>query len=470
LTSESGTEKNNLKPLPSMTEKPLTTRDWTQGNIMVNLWQLSWPIIISSSLNMLGPTFDMIWVGRLGADAVAGVGVAGMIVGVVNSMIMGIFTGLSALISRAIGAGDKESANKVARQGIVVGIALSILMALIGAFFSKHLLSIFGLEPDVVALGAAYLSIQFIGMVTMVFEWLTNNTMQASGDTMNPMRIALVARLLAIALSPCFVFGWWIFPQLGVRGPALAGVISFSIGGGIGLWMLFSGRTRLTLDFKGFRPDFGIIWRMVKIGTPAAINFMQMNIVGLVIMNAIAVFGTAAVAANTIIGRVEQVIMMPGMGFGNAAGVLAGQNLGAGKPERAEKGGWIAASVVVACLIVFSLAIFIWAKPVVGIFSNDPAVIAYGGTFIHIACAGYLIVGVSLVLPPCINGAGDTLIPMIAGLISMWGAQIPLAYLLPKVGNLGVYGVRWAIVVAVWMRAITYIFYFRSGRWKRRKV
>jgi len=419
---------------------------------------------------MLGPTFDMIWVGRLGDDAVAGVGVAGMIVGVVNSIIMGVFTGLNAMVSRAVGAGDRKTANEVARQGIVVGIILSILMAIIGAFLSKRLLAIFGLDPGVVALGAAYLSIQFIGMVTMVFEMLTNSSMQAAGDTMTPMRIAFVARLLAIALSPCFVFGWWIFPRLGVRGPALAGVISFSIGGGTGLWFLFSGRTRIKLDFKGFKPDFGIIWRMVKIGFPAAINNAQMSIVALVIMDAIAPYGTAAVAGNTIVGRVEQVIYTPGMGLGSAAGVLAGQNLGAKKPERAEKSGWIAASIMVACLIVFAAVIFVWARPVVDIFSNDPDVMKFGSSFLRIACTGYLIVGVSLVLPPCINGAGDTFIPMIAGLVSMWGAQIPLAYLLPHVTNLGVYGVRWAIVVAVWIRALTYIFYFRSGRWKHRRV
>ena len=444
-------------------------RNWTQGSIVGNLWSLSWPIIISSSLNSLGPTFDMIWIGRLGADAVAGVGVAGMIVGVVNSMVMGVFTGLSAMISRAVGAGDKETAVKVARQGIVLGILLSVMMAVIGAFLSKPLMAMFNLSSNVVTLGSAYLSIQLIGMVAMVFEWLTNNTMQASGDTMNPLRIALVARVLAIILSPALVFGWWIFPKMGVRGPALAGVITFCIGGGVGIWFLFSGRTRLKLDFKGFKPDFKIIWRMLKLGAPAAINFGQMNVVGLVITGAIARFGTDAVAANTILSRVEQVIMMPGQGLGNAAGVLAGQNLGAGKPKRAEKSGWIAVSLVVSMLIAFALGIFFWAKPVVSIFTNDQAAITYGASFLRIACAGYIIVGVSLVLPPCINGAGDTFVPMLAGIVSMWGAQIPLAYILPNT-SLGVYGVRWAIVVAVWLRALTYIVYFRSGRWKRKRV
>ncbi|MDD5191236.1 MAG: MATE family efflux transporter [Dehalococcoidales bacterium] len=470
MTTQPKNENSSSSVTAKANHNSKLNRDWTQGSISGNLLTLAWPIIISSSLNMLGPTFDAIWVGRLGADAVAGVGVAGIIVGVVNSILMGIFSGMGALISRSIGAGDKEAAVNAARQGFVVGIFLSILMAVIGTFFSGHLLRMLGLQPDVVALGAAYLSIQFIGMVSMVFEWLTNTIMQASGDTMNPMRIALVARLFAIALSPCLVFGVWIFPKMGVRGPAVAGVITFAIGGAIGLWLLLSQRSRLKIDFKGFRPDFKIIGKMVKIGLPAAINGAQMSVVGLVVMDVVAKFGTVAVAANTIVSRVEGVIYMPGMGLGNAAGVLAGQNLGAQKPERAEKSGWTAAGLVVIGMLVFCSVLLLWANPIVRIFSNDPDVIHIGGNFLRIACVGYMIVGVSLVLPACLNGAGDTFIPMIAGIVSMWGAQIPLAYTLPNIHGLGVYGIRWAIVAAVWIRALTYIFYFRGGRWKRRKV
>jgi Na+-driven multidrug efflux pump len=187
-------------------------------------------------------------------------------------------------------------------------------------------------------------------------------------------------------------------------------------------------------------------------------------------MDFIAVYGTAAVAASTIIGRIEMVVVMPGMGFGSAAGVLVGQNLGARKPERAEKSGWIAVAIVDASIAVFALAMVIWANQVVSIFSNDPQVIHYGSAFLRIASVGWLIVGTSFVLSSCLNGAGDTIIPLIAGLVSMWGAQIPLAYFLPKVGNLGVYGVRWAAVTAVWIRAITYTVYYRGGGWKHRKV
>jgi len=458
-------------PPSSVKEAKLTPlRDWTQGSITSSLWGLAWPIIISSSLNNLGPVIDAIWVGKLGPAAVAGVGVAGMIVGVVLSLIMGLFMGLGALVARSIGANDKETAVKVAGQGIVVGVFMSIILAIIGAFFSKHFLRMFGLAPDVVAAGAAYLSIQFIGMVTMVFEMLTNSIMQASGDTMNPMRIALIARALAIALSPCFVFGWWIFPELGVRGPAVAGVVSFFIGGSMGIWLLFSGRTRLKLSLKKFQIDFPLIWRMVKIGIPASINFVQMNIVGVVVMEAIAPFGTVAVAAQTICSRIEMLFMMPAMGFGQAASVLTGQNLGAGKPGRAEKGGWIAAALVDSIIAVLALLTVIWSPQIMRIFSNDLQVVKIGATFLRIAAAGYVVIGGAIVLSSCLNGAGDTLIPMATNMISMWAIQVPLAFFLPSIGSIGIYGIRWAGVISVWMRAIAFIIYFRTGRWKRRKV
>jgi len=464
------TAKTNTNPTAVKVAGLPAPRDWTQGSITGSLWGLAWPIIISSSLNNLGPVIDAIWVGKLGSAAVAGVGVAGMIVGVVLSLIMGLFMGLGALVARAIGANDKETAVKAARQGIMVGIFMSIILAIIGAFFSRHFLRIFGLAPDVVAAGAAYLSIQFIGMVTMVFEMLTNSVMQASGDTMNPMRIALVARALAIALSPCFVFGLGIFPELGVRGPAVASVVSFFLGGSIGVWLLFSGRTRLKLTLDKLEIDFPLIWRMVKIGLPAAVNFVQMNIVAVVVMEAIAPFGTVAVAAQTICSRVEMLFMMPAMGFGQAASVLTGQNLGAGKPERAEKGGWIAALLVNAIIAVLALVVVISSPQIMRIFSNDPQVIKIGATFLRIAGAGYIVIGGAIVLSSCLNGAGDTLIPMATNMVSMWAIQVPLAFLLPGVSSIGIYGIRWAGVISIWLRAIAFVVYFRTGRWKRRKV
>jgi len=294
--------------------------------------------------------------------------------------------------------------------------------------------------------------------------------MQASGDTMNPMKISVIYRVLHVVLCPFLVFGWWIFPKMGVSGADVTTVISQSLGGAIGLWFLFSGRTRLRLSFRGFRFDTRLLWRIVKVGLPASINSMERSVVGLVMMWFIAPFGTLAVAAHTIMSRVEMFIMMPSMGFGQAAGVLAGQNMGANQPARAEKSGWIGVGLTEGIMLVFSAAILVWAPQVVRIFNSEPGVVEICATFLRIAAVGNIFMGFAAVLADCLNGVGDTVIPMAASLITMWAVQVPLAYYLPKYTDLGVYGVRWAMAAALAMRAFTYIIYFRAGRWKRLKI
>ena len=205
---------------------------------------------------MLGPTIDMIWVGKLGAAAIAAVGVSGMVVQLANSLTMGLYQGLRAMVARFIGAGDIEGANHIARQAVVISLAYSLMMAAIGHFYARSIMRLIGVGGDVVALGAPYLSINFIGMVTMSFRNMTESIMQASGDSRTPMWIAVFFRFVHIAVCPLLIFGLWIFPKMGVTGAATTAVFSQGIGAGLGLWFLSSGRTRLHLNFKHFRIDF----------------------------------------------------------------------------------------------------------------------------------------------------------------------------------------------------------------------
>jgi len=445
-------------------------RDWTKGSITRNLLSLSWPMIVSNSLNMIGPTVDMIWVGRLGAADIAAVGVAGIAVMLVQSALMGLCMGLRAMVARFIGAGDEDSANRVAQQALVVGAVSSIILAIIGIFFAEGILTLVGLAPDVIELGAAYLRIQFIGMVAMSFRMMTDGTMQASGDTMTPMKIAFAFRLLHVALSPFLIFGWWLFPRLGVSGAALTNVISQSLGTGLGFWILMTGRSRLRLSFKRFRIDPGIIWRMIRVGIPASVMGMQTNMGQFILMSVIAPFGTLAVAAHTLNQRIEMFLFMPAWGLGMAAGVLVGQNLGAQQPARAERSGWLAAAIVEGFFVICSTAILIWAEAFVHIFSSNPGVVSFGATFLRIATAGYIVMGLTAVLQQCISGSGDTIPPMLVSIATMWLIQLPLAYFLSHFTTIGVYGVRWAIVAGTLVGAGVYIIYFRSGRWKRKVV
>jgi putative MATE family efflux protein len=445
-------------------------RDWTEGSILGSLWSLSWPMIISSLLLNLGPTIDMIWVGKLGSTAIAGVGVSGMVVMVVNGLIMGLFTSLRAMLARFVGAKDEHAASHVTQQAFVIGIAFSLFMAIIGIFLAKPILIMMGVEADVVAEGAAYLRIQFVGVITLALLTVTQTVMQASGDAVTPMKISIAYRFFHIALSPFLIFGWWIFPRLGVSGSAITSVFSQGIGGALGLWVLFTGRTRMRISLSNFRLDGNVIWRMVKIGIPASLNSMERSLANVVLMWFIVPFGTLSVAAHSIMTRVESFIQMPAMGLGQASGVLAGQNLGAGKPERAEKTGWLAAIWFTGVMLIGSVALWFWAEPIVRVFNSEPGLVKITSAFARIQIWSYFAYGFSLVLSQCLNGVGDTMIPLAIALSTMWLVQVPMSYFLPRHTNLGVYGVRWGIVAGIAMRGVISAVYFKLGRWKRKKV
>jgi putative MATE family efflux protein len=445
-------------------------RDWTKGSIVGNLWSLSWPISISSSIRMMGPTIDMIWVGALGTAALAGVGVSGIAVQMITSARMGLNTGTRAILARAIGAGDKEAGNHVAQQAIVISIAFSLFTATIGVFLAEPILTLLGLAADVVKEGTDYMRIMFVGSVAMSFGMLAQGVMQASGDSITPMKIDIGIRIFHVILCPFLVFGWGIFPALGVSGAALTNVISQGIGGAIMLWILFTGRTRLHLTLRNFSLDGTMIWRIVKIGLPASITSMERSFANFFLMLFIVPFGTAAVAAHALAQRIDVFVHMPAQGLGQGAGVLAGQNMGAGQPERAERTGWIAAALFTAVMAVASVGIWFWAEPLVRVFNSDPELVEIAATFLRIDIISYLVFGLVVVLMNCLNGVGDTIIPMLTTLVTMWMIQLPLAWILPIVTDLGVYGIRWGIVTAIVMRAVIYAVYFRHGRWKRKIV
>jgi putative MATE family efflux protein len=445
-------------------------RDWTEGSITGNLLSLAWPIVISNSLNTLGPVIDMVWVGKLSAGAMAAVGVSAQIVMVAHALIMGLFTSLRAMVARRIGEGDEAGANHAFQQAFVISIIFSVLMAIIGIFLSESIIGLFGASPEVVKEAVPYNRIQFIATVTMTFRMMTESTMQASGDTKTPMWIGVFFRLFHITLCPFMVFGWLIFPALGVSGAALTSVISQGLGGAIGIWILVTGRSRLHVSFKNFRFDWDNIWRQVKIGIPSSANQMLRSFLGLIITKIIVPFGTFSLAAYLLIQRIDGFLDVGAAAIGNAAGALSGQSLGARKPERAEKTGWTAVGLGTGLMVVISIIILIWADEVVRIFNNDPGVVELGSTLLRIATINFVMIAPAAVLTNCLNQVGDTMIPLIASLVTMWGIQLPLSYFLPKAFHNGVYGVMFAMVIALSIRAIAYLAYYRTGKWKNRRV
>ena len=459
-----------LKRNPTSPSQAVPHRDWTQGNLLNNLLSLATPVIINQSLQLLGPLVDLIWIGRLGSLAVAGVGLAGFLVILVTAARMGFAVGVRAMIARSVGAKDYVGANHAAQQAFVISGGYFIIIALIGIFFSESIMSLMGVEANVVTIGASYMRIMFVGSVAMSFRFLTDSIMQASGDTITPMRITILFRIIHLVICPLLIFGWWVFPNLGTNGAAFSSIISESIGLSIGLWFLFSGRTRLLLTLKNFRLDGSMIWRIIRIGIPATITQIERHVANIVLILFITPFGTVALAAHSICHRIDVFQIMPAMGLGVGSGILAGQYLGANQPERAEKNGWLAVSLGTGFGVICALCVFFWAEAIAGLFNKEPDTLTMAAGFLRIAAISFMVVGFTAVLSQCISGTGDTVPTMLITILNLWIIQIPLAYLLSRYTGLGVYGVRWGMVLGVIAASTTYVIYFKAGRWKRKRV
>jgi len=486
-------------------------KDWTRGSVTRNLLALSWPMVVTEGLYMIGISIDMIWVGKLGAAAIAGIGVAGIYAGFQMMLMNGLGIGIRALIARFVGSGDIGQANHTGQQAFIIGAAYTVVMVILGMMLSETVLTLMGLEPDVIAVGTDYMRIMFgLGSVTVAFWLIGYSIMQASGDAVTPLAIVILYRIIHIPLSYALVFGWGFFPDMGASGAAMANVISRGLGMVLVLWALFTGRTvnfnwdrwvngwadsrssgnlllriyafiavwripsletgRLQLTMKHFQADLAMVWRMVKIGIPASVMGVQRSLSLAIVAWLIAPFGTLAVAAHSLMQRVEMLLMPVNLGLGMASGVLAGQNLGAGHPGRAGRGSWQAAGLSTVLMIICSVVVLAWAEEIVHIFSTEPDVVEMTSLFMRIAAAGYVVLGVGVVLGQSLSGAGDTVPPMVIGLVAGWLVTLPLAYLLPELTDMGVLGIRWALVIGMVITAIATISYFRLGRWKRKRV
>ena len=445
-------------------------KDWTKGSTLSNLLLLSWPMVVMESLFVISQIVDMIWVGKLGSSSIAGVGIVNIFIMLVMAVDIGLILGARAMIARYVGAGDIRGASNIAGQSIVLGVIWGALMTAIGVILAGPILSLFGVEAEVIAEGKAYMRVMFAGWVSLEVLVAGLYAVQSSGDTLKPMMIEIVIRSVHVTLCPFLVLGWWVFPSLGVSGAALSNVISQCLGVVIVLSILFSGGTRLRLALRDFRPVPNILWRILKIGIPALIMHLQKSLGDLVLTWIIVPFGTLAVAAHSLAFRVEMFLFAICIGLGGGAGVLVGQNLGAGQPKQAERNGWLAVGFVEAIMVACSTVILLWAENIIGIFTTEPGLIEIGSIFLRIATAAYLMGAIAYILQHCIAGAGDTLPAMVVSIAMIWMVQLPLAFLLPKVANLDVYGVRWAIVGGTFAGAIFYITYFVLGRWKAKKV
>ena len=443
------------------------TRDLTTGSIPRNLWFLAWPATVNGALRTVDQLADLVWAGFFGSLAIAGMGVAQQYVGMAFTARMGLDVGMRAMVSRAIGMGDTRLAEHVVFQAATITLGYSLLMVLIGVFLTESLLGLLGVSDAVVAQGTTYMRILLIGQTVIGFQSLAGQSLSAAGDTLTPMRAAVVARVIHLAASPTLMFGLVGMPEMGLAGAALGTVLSHLVSLVIVLSALFRGSSRLHLRLRDFSFDGATVWRLLKIGGPASINGMERTLAQLFMVRLVAPFGDVAVAAFSITRRVENFAQMGSRGLGMASGIIVGQSLGAGKPERAKETIRWAAMYVAIITAAFSGLLIAFPVGFLTLFTRDPAFLEVARTWLVIAAAGYVGLALGQVAQQSFQTAGDTVMVMLITLGTMWGLELPLAWYLTRSTDVGQFGVAWAMLAAMAARPVIYVPYYYWGRWLR---
>jgi len=464
-----------------------SNRDFTSGSIGLAIFLLSVPMILEMLMESIFAIVDIFFVARLGADAVAVVGLTESMLAIVYAVAIGLSIGATATVARRTGEKDAEGAARSAAHAIYLGLFVSVVMSAIGIIFAPTFLSLLGAEPQVIEQGTSFTRIMLGGNAVIVFLFLLNAIFRGAGDAAVAMRVLFLANLLNIFLAPCFIYGsdifaffnldapqWlldaWIFPKLGVTGAAVGTTIGRGIGVLFAAWYLIRKSGRITIHKEHWKFDSEIFWNLVHIAAPAILQFTIATASWSALVRVVAGFGSEAIAGYVIGLRVIMFALLPAVGLSNAAATLVGQNLGAGKPERAEASVWKAAFINAAVLGAVSLLFLIFSKAIVGFFTVEPDVLAYGTNCLHIVAYGFVFYAFGMVLESSFNGAGDTWTPTFLNLFIFWLFEIPLAYVLAYHFGLGPNGVFWAITVAFSVLAIVSAILFKRGKWKEKVV
>ncbi len=447
-------------------------RDFTQGSILIGLIILAIPMILEMSMEAIFAIVDTFFVAKLGAEAVAVVGLTESILALVYAVAIGLSIGATATVARRTGEKDPEGAARSAAHIIYLGVIVSAVMGVAGVIFASDILRILGAEPRVIELGTPFMQIMLGTNAVIVFLFLLNAIFRGAGDAAIAMRVLILANLLNIVLDPMFIFGLWFFPELGVTGAAVATVIGRGVGVAYASWALFfrdnGGRIEIRKRHWSFDPK--LLWSLVRLSSVAVLQFLisTASWTGLVII--IAGFGSVAIAGYQIGLRVIVFVILPAVGLANAAATLVGQNLGAGKPERAERSVWLAGFMNAGLLGLAGVFFVVFPDLVIRIFTTDPEIMAYGRDCLRIVGYGYAFYGLGMVMESAFNGAGDTVTPTWLNFLVFWMFEIPLAYVLAYNFEMGPRGVFWAITIAFSVLAVASALLFKRGKWKLKEV
>jgi putative MATE family efflux protein len=447
-----------------------TEQDFTEGRLSRAILLLAIPAVLEMIMESVFVIVDIFFVSKLGADAVATVGITESMITIVYAISLGLATATTSLVSRRIGEKHPDAASKVAFQAIITGIAVALLIGIPGSIYSGKLLGLMGASDQIVTRMSGYTRIMLAGNIVITLLFIINAIFRSAGDAAIAMRVLWVGNIINIVLDPCLIFGLGPFPQLGVTGAAIATTTGRGIAVLYQFYLLFFGKKRIQLSVRHLELDFRTIGKLLKLSVGSIGQNLISTTSWIALVRIISVFGSEVVAGYTIAIRIISFILLPSWGISNAASTLVGQNLGARKPWRAERAVVITGVTNMILLGITGAILVIIPHPFIGLFISDPAVLKSGVECLRIVSIGFISYGLGMVLVNSFNGAGDTSTPLKINIFAFWLIEIPLAWLLAIKSGMNEEGVFIAIVIAETLMTLTAWIVFRKGKWKLKEV
>src|SRR5438128_3206077 len=445
-------------------------QDFTTGSLNRAILLLAIPMVLEMVLESLFAVVDVFWVGRLGADAVATVGLTESLLSLVFAVGLGLSLSTTAMVARRIGEKDPEAAAGAGVQAIPLGLTVSALVGIPCLVFAPELLRLMGASRQIVQVGSGYARIALGGSGAILLLFLNNAIFRGAGDAAIAMRLLWVSNIINLVLDPCLIFGLGPFPKLGVTGAALATFTGRSIGVAYQFYRLLRGSERIRILREQIHLNFSVLFRLLRVSLTGILQFAIAHTSWIGLVRIVSVFGSAALAGYTIAIRILIFVLMPSWGLSNAAATLVGQNLGAKQPERAETSVWRTGLYNMIFLGLVGVFFITFAERVIRLFTNDALVVPLAVTSLRIFSYGNIGYAYAMVMLQAFNGAGDTITPTIVNFFAFWMLEIPLAYFLALHTRMQAHGVYWSVVVAEAAMAAVSIILFKRGYWKRQKI
>lgn len=447
--------------------------DYTKGSIRLAIVLLSIPMIAELILESVFALVDLYFVSHLpnAKVALATVGLTESVISIVYTLAIGLSTAATAMVARRIGEKNQDAAAHAGAQSLLIALAVTVLISVAGILFAPRILELMGARPDVVKEGATFTRIMLGGSVVIIMLFLINGIFRGAGDASMAMRSLLIASALNIILCPLLINGYGPFPELGLKGAAIATTIGRGIGVCYQCWHLFGGKRIIHITRRHFGWDTKVITTLFEVAWPATLQFFIQSGSWIILAYLVSKTGsTDASAGYQVAIRNVVFFILPAWGFSNAAATLVGQNLGAGQPERAAQSVLLTAKYNAVFMAGVMLLFLFLASPIIGFFTKEPEVHWYGTQALQIIGAGYIFYGIGMVMIQALNGAGDTKTPTWINVFGFWLFQVPLAWFLAVGLNMGPAGAFVAIPVAETFLAIAAYYFFRKGKWKEVKI